>query len=107
MSEFVKQIKDAEFQTTVANGITVIDFWAPWCGPCKTIAPLLDEIAEEYGGAVTIAKMNVDDEKEVASEHGIMSIPTLLLFKNGQLVAKKAGSAPKAALKEFIGQALG
>jgi thioredoxin 1 len=106
MSEHVKQITDAEFQATVANGATVIDFWAPWCGPCKAIAPLLDELAEEYDGRLLVAKMNVDEEKEVASEYGIMSIPTLLLFKNGQLVAKKAGSSPKAALKEFIEQAM-
>jgi len=106
MSEYVKQITDAEFQATVASGATVIDFWAPWCGPCKAIAPLLDELAEEYDGRLIVAKMNVDEQKEVASEYAIMSIPTLLLFKNGQLVAKKAGSAPKAALKEFIEQAM-
>jgi thioredoxin 1 len=67
---------------------------------------LLDELADEYGGRLSVAKMNVDDEKEVASQYGIMSIPTLLLFKDGQLVARKAGSAPKAALKEFVEQGL-
>jgi thioredoxin 1 len=106
MSEFVKEVKDAEFQAAVASGTTVIDFWAPWCGPCKAIAPLLEELADEYGGRLVVAKMNVDEEKEVASEYGIMSIPTLLLFKDGKLVAKKAGSAPKAALKEFVEQGL-
>jgi thioredoxin 1 len=105
MSEFVKAITDAEFQTTIANGITVIDFWAPWCGPCKTISPILEQLADEYGGKLLVAQVNVDDEKEVASQYMIMSNPTLLLFKDGQLEEKKTGAAPKAKLKEFIDMA--
>ena len=105
MSDLVLQITDAQFQETVANGVTVIDFWAPWCGPCKAIAPILDELASEYGGNVKIAKINVDDCQVVAGEHGIMSIPTLLLFKDGQKIGQKVGGAAKSALKAFIDQA--
>ena len=105
MCDLVKHITDAEFQATVASGVTVIDFWAPWCGPCKAIAPFLDELAGEYGGNVQIAKINIDDNQEVASQFGVTSIPTLILFKDGQKIAQRVGGAAKAALKEFIDQA--
>ena len=80
----------------------VVDFWAPWCGPCKMIAPALEEIAAEMAGKVKIAKLNVDDNQEVAGKYGIRSIPTLMIFKGGQLVATKAGASPKSDLVKWI-----
>ena len=84
----------------------LVDFWAPWCGPCKMIAPILDEIAPEFAGKVKIVKINVDDNQLVAGQFGIRSIPTLLLFKNGQLVATQVGALPKNQLAAFINQHL-
>jgi len=106
MSDLIKHITDADFQANIASGITVIDFWAPWCGPCKTIAPLLEELAGEYGDKVKIVKINIDENQTVPTQFGVMSIPTLILFKDGQMVTKKVGAAAKAALKTFIDQAL-
>jgi thioredoxin 1 len=106
MSALVSAITDAEFQATVAQGVTLVDFWAPWCGPCKMIAPALDELAGELQGQARIAKVNIDDNPEVAGSFGIMSIPTLLLFKDGKPVGKLVGAQPKASLKAFIEQAL-
>jgi thioredoxin 1 len=105
MSDLVKHVTDADFEATVAAGVTLIDFWAPWCGPCKAIAPLLDELAGEYEGRLQVAKINIDENQDVAGRFGVMSIPTLILFKDGKKVAQKVGGAAKAALKEFIEQA--
>jgi len=105
MSDLVVHITDAEFQAAVAGGITLIDFWAPWCGPCKAIAPALDELAEEYGGKVRVAKINIDENQAVATQFGVTSIPTLILFKDGQMIDRKVGGAAKSALKTFIDQA--
>ncbi|MDR0498201.1 MAG: thioredoxin [Holophagales bacterium] len=105
MSDLLRHITDAEFQETIASGITAIDFWAPWCGPCKAIAPILEELAGEYGDKVKIVKINIDENQAVAGQFGVMSIPTLILFKDGQKVAQKVGSSAKAALKTFIDQA--
>jgi thioredoxin 1 len=105
MSDLVKHISDAEFQAATASGTTLIDFWAPWCGPCKAIAPALDELAEEYGDQVQIVKINIDENQVVAGQFGVMSIPTLILFKDGQKIAQKTGAGNKAALKTFIDQA--
>ena len=106
MSDLIANISDAEFETAIASGATLVDFWAPWCGPCKAIAPLLEELAGEYGEKLKIVKINIDDHKDVAERFGIMSIPTLLLFKDAQLVDKKVGGGPKAALKTLIDKAL-
>ena len=102
MSDLVAHITDAEFPATVAQGVTLVDFWAPWCGPCKMIAPILDELAGELGGKAKIVKINVDDNPDVAGSLGIMSIPTLILFKDGKAVNKVVGGQPKANLKAFI-----
>ncbi len=106
MSELVQHITDAEFQKTVASGVTLVDFWAPWCGPCRMIAPILDELAGELKDKARIVKINVDENPVVAGQFGIMSIPTLLLFKNGQKVDQKVGGQAKPQLKAFIEQAL-
>jgi thioredoxin 1 len=106
MSDLVAHITDAEFQSTVAEGITLVDFWAPWCGPCRMIAPILDELAGELKDKARIVKINVDENPMVAGQFGVMSIPTLLLFKNGQKVDQKVGGQAKPQLKAFIDQAL-
>ena len=105
MSESVQHITDAEFTNTVAQGVTLVDFWAPWCGPCKMIAPILDELAGELGGKARIVKINVDENPLVAGQFGVMSIPTLLLFKDGQKIDQKIGGQAKPVLKTFIEQA--
>jgi thioredoxin 1 len=106
MADLVAHITDAEFQSTVAEGITLVDFWAPWCGPCRMIAPILDELAGELKDKARIVKINVDENPLVAGQFGVMSIPTLLLFKNGQKVDQKVGGQAKPQLKSFIEQAL-
>ena len=107
MSE-VLHINDADFETTVVQSDipVLVDFWAPWCGPCKMIAPILYEIAPEFAGKAKIVKINVDDNQLVAGQFGVRSIPTLLLFKNGQLVATQVGALPKNQLAAFINQHL-
>jgi thioredoxin 1 len=80
----------------------VVDFWAEWCGPCRMVAPILDEVSEELGDKLKIVKLNVDENPETASKYGIMSIPTLLLFKDGQMKSRQVGAAPKAKLVQWI-----
>ena len=106
MSELVAHISDADFTKTVSEGVTLVDFWAPWCGPCRMIAPILDELAGELKDKARIVKINVDENPVVAGQFGVMSIPTLLLFKNGQKVDQKVGGQAKPQLKAFIEQAL-
>ena len=105
MSE-VLHINDADFESIVVNSDipVLLDFWAPWCGPCKMIAPVLDELAPEFEGKVKIVKMNVDDNQTTPAQFGVRSIPTLLLIKNGQVVATQVGALPKTQLANFINQ---
>jgi thioredoxin 1 len=101
-------ISDADFQQFVKqHPNVVVDAWAPWCGPCKRIAPILEELAKEYNGNVAIGKLNTDENQKTAMSYGIMSIPTLLVFKNGQRVDQIVGLAPKDALKSKFDKAFG
>ena len=86
----------------LGNKLIIVDFWATWCGPCRMLSPILDEVEEEMAGQISVVKVNVDDADEVAAKYRIMSIPTLLFFKNGQLVDKTVGAMPKAVLVEKI-----
>ena len=96
-SELIKHTTDATFEADVLKSTqpVLVDYWAEWCGPCKMIAPILDEVAGTYQGKVTIAKMNVDENREIPAKFGIRGIPTLMLFKNGELAATKVGAAPR------------
>jgi thioredoxin 1 len=104
MGAATKAVTDASFETDVLQSAqpVVVDFWAEWCGPCKMIGPVLEEIATELQGQLTIAKVNVDENPQVPTKYGIRSIPTLMLFKGGQMVATKVGSVPKSALQQWI-----
>jgi thioredoxin 1 len=99
---------DATFKTDVlgAEVPVVVDFWAEWCGPCKMIGPSLEEISDELGGKVVIAKLNVDENPGIAGAYGIRTIPTLMLFKNGKMASTKIGAAPKGELKKWITEAI-
>lgn len=107
-SELIKHISDSDFEANVlqASGPVLVDYWAEWCGPCKAIAPILDEVAGAYQGKLQIAKMNVDDNREVPAKYGIRGIPTLMLFKDGELAATKVGALSKAQLMAFIDEQL-
>ncbi len=101
----IVNVSDQSFKTEVeGTGTVLVDFWAPWCGPCKMIAPILEELDAEIGAEVKIAKVNVDDNPESASRFGVMSIPTLIIFKDGQPVDKVVGFQSKDALKKAVGK---
>lgn len=104
MSEKVVHVSDASFETDVlgADIPVLVDFWAAWCGPCKMIAPLLDQIAEELEGKVRICKVDVDSNPQTAAKFSVRGIPTLMLFKNGELEATKVGALSKSQLNDFI-----
>ena len=103
-SELIKHITDQSFSTDVltADKPVLVDYWAEWCGPCKMIAPILDEAAKAYDGKVQIVKMNVDENRDIPAKYGIRGIPTLMLFKGGDLAATKVGALSKAQLTAFL-----
>jgi thioredoxin 1 len=103
-SELIKHVSDASFQAEVLESSTpvLVDYWAEWCGPCKMIAPILDEVSKDYGDRLQIAKLNVDENRDVPARFGIRGNPTLMLFKGGQLAATKVGALSKAQLTAFL-----
>jgi len=107
-SDLIKHISDSSFEADVlqAGKPVLVDYWAEWCGPCKMIAPILDEVSSTYEGKLQVAKMNVDENRDIPAKFGIRGIPTLMLFKDGQLAATKVGAMSKAQLTAFIDQQL-
>ena len=108
MSGTIVHVNDDNFEDAVlkASGPVLVDYWAEWCGPCKMIAPILDEVSSAYQGKLQIAKMNVDENRDIPAKFGIRGIPTLMIFKDGQLAATKVGAMSKAQLTAFIDQQL-
>ncbi|MFA6969767.1 MAG: thioredoxin TrxA [Gallionella sp.] len=104
MSEHINYVTDATFDAEVTQAAlpVLVDYWAEWCGPCRMIAPILDEIAKEYAGRLTIAKLNVDENQQTPQKFGVRGIPTLMLFKNGNIEATKVGALSKSQLTAFI-----
>ena len=104
MNEFIHHVSDATFEPEVLKSDVpvLVDYWAEWCGPCKAIAPVLDEVAKEYSGKLKVAKVNVDDNQDVPKKYNIRGIPTLMLFKNGNMEAMKVGALSKSQLTAFL-----
>ena len=107
-SELIKHVSDATFEADVlqADKPVLVDYWAEWCGPCKMIAPILDEIAKAYAGRLKVAKLNIDDNPNTPANYAVRGIPTLMLFKNGNVEATKVGALSKSQLSAFIDSAL-
>ena len=104
MSDSVLHVTDSNFDELVLKASTpvLVDYWAEWCGPCKMIAPVLDEISQEYTGKITVAKLNIDENPAIPSHYGVRGIPTLMLFKDGDIEATKVGALTKSQLSQFI-----
>lgn len=108
MSENILKLSDADFEEKAlkAEGPVLVDYWAEWCGPCKMIAPILEDVAKDFQGQLTVAKLNIDDNPNTPQRYGVRGIPTLMLFKNGQVVATKVGALSKSQLTAFINGSL-
>jgi thioredoxin 1 len=104
MSEHISYVTDDTFPTEVLQSAipVLVDYWAEWCGPCRMIAPILDEVAKEYAGRLSVAKLNVDENQQTPQKYGVRGIPTLMLFKNGNIEATKVGALSKSQLTAFI-----
>ena len=104
MSEHIHHVSDASFEAEVlqSSSPVLVDYWAEWCGPCKMIAPILDEVAKDYNGKLKVAKLNIDENQETPAKYGIRGIPTLMLFKGGNIEATKVGALSKSQLAAFI-----
>ena len=100
------ELTNENFQATVSEGVALVDFWAPWCGPCRMIAPVIEELAEEFDGKAKICKVNTDEEQEIAVEFGIRSIPTLIFMKNGEIVDQIVGAQSKQVLADKLNSLL-
>lgn len=96
------ELSDNTFQAETQSGYTLVDFWAPWCGPCRMIAPVIEEVAGQYEGKVKVAKLNIDDNQQTAMQFRVMSIPTIILFKDGQPVEGIVGAQPKRAFEQLL-----
>ena len=109
MGQNTKTVTDQSFQADVlsADKPVLVDFWAEWCGPCRMIAPALEEISGELGDKVTIAKLNIDENPDIPSRYGVRGIPTMLLFKGGQPIAQKVGAAPRSQIQQWLESNLG
>lgn len=105
MAKEVKTLTDATFDADVAKGDVIVDFWAPWCGPCRMVAPVIEQIAEQHGDKVTVGKLNVDENPATARKYGVMSIPTIILFKDGQPAKTVIGARGKADFEREFGLA--
>ena len=101
MSKYIELNKET-FQSTVKEGVSVVDFWAPWCGPCRTVAPIIEQLAIDYDGKAKICKVNADEENELTQEFGVRSIPTMIFFKDGEIVDQILGAVSKATLEEKL-----
>ena len=108
MSEYINNVSDSSFEQDVlqADGPVLVDYWAEWCGPCKMIAPVLDEIAKEYEGKLKVCKLNIDENQETPPKYGVRGIPTLMIFKDGNVAATKVGALPKGRISEWISQSV-
>ncbi|AFZ69288.1 thioredoxin [Deinococcus peraridilitoris] len=106
MNPTTTPLTDETFSEATASGLTLVDFWAPWCGPCRVVGPVVEELGTAYAGRVKVAKVNVDENPELAAQFRIQSIPTLLLLKNGQSVDSMVGAHPKAAIARMLEQHL-
>jgi thioredoxin 1 len=104
----IVDVTDAEFEEKVLNaeGPVLVDFWAEWCGPCKQIAPAIESLSEAYAGKLTVAKVNIDDNQRTPQQYGVRGIPTLMIFKDGQVAAQKIGAMPKSSLESWVSESL-
>jgi thioredoxin 1 len=109
MSGKLQAVSDASFETDVLQADTpvLVDFWAEWCGPCKMLSPILEEVSDQYVGRIKFVKLNIDDNSETPAKYGIRGIPTLMIFKNGNAIATKVGALSKAQLAAFVDETLG
>lgn len=107
MAEGIIDLTNANFNSTISQkGVTLVDFWAPWCGPCRMVAPILDKVAKEYAGKLVVAKVNTDEYQEYAGKYGVQGIPTMLMMKDGKIVHRQVGALPEPMLKDTINQFL-